>query len=82
MTYLCNVILNPLEHLSLIQQARIQIAVFSHRFTGEKSQCTDSIIEVHKNDAPARRLYHLGAVEEWAERGISAALDEKPHREL
>lgn len=53
-TYLGDVFLDPFEEEALVKQADVQVPVLSHLLVGEEPPDSDAVVEVDKNNVPAR----------------------------
>jgi hypothetical protein len=60
--YLFDILLYPVEELSLVEQACVEISILPHMFTGEEAESAYTVVEVDEDEAVAGLLDDFGAV--------------------
>lgn len=60
--YLSDVLLHPVQDLSLVEKPRVEIAVSTDMLTIKKPKCANAVVEVDKDEAIPRLLDDFGAV--------------------
>lgn len=80
---LAYVLLHPVQRLSLIEEARIQVAVLPDILACQEAKGADAVVEVNKDNVMARALDNLAPVEVRVRViSIPAALGEQPDRQV
>lgn len=73
----------PFQCFLLIKKPNVQIAIFPYLFTGQKSKCTDTVINLYEDHAVIGLCDDSRSIEVPVRVGsITAALNEKPHRQF
>ena len=83
LTYLCNVLLDPLKQLSLVQKADIQVAILDYFLSGKKPKDSNAVVEIDNDNRPVRADNESSAVVICVVIGrVASARDINVHRKL